>query len=232
MKLKNKLHLLLPGAIVFCLLIFELTTSWKVSEIYGHHYDSTFDAPHEQGSSDRTRLRPYRQKKVYPRTFSVAYNAVLIPVPYTRDFEQNSVPHEAPQITPSWFQPNALDSSNKQCEPMYDWQVQSFPNCNKFHELDLSTMSFVRSGSARSAFELKEDIDGISNKFVYKSIKYRKDITKRKVEEQRKDGLLLERMSSSPFIPDIHGYCSLAVMMDFMPEGSMHDYIKGVRKRT
>ena len=26
-----------------------------------------------------------------------------------------------------------------------------------------------------------------------------------------------------------HGYCSLGVMMDYMPAGNMHDYIKGVR---
>jgi len=227
--MKYKLHILLPGAILFCLLIFELNVSWKVSKIYGQQNDSSFDAPHEQQRSDRTRLRPSRSRKVYPRAFSIAYNAVLINVPYTLDFEHSSVPRHAPQITPSWFQPNALDTSNKQCEPMYDWQVESFPNCNKFHELDLSTMRYVRSGTARAAFELTEDIDGISNKFVYKSIKYSKDISEKKVEEQRKDGLLLERMSSSQFIPDIHGYCSLAVIMDFMPEGSMHDYIKGAR---
>ena len=68
-----------------------------------------------------------------------------------------------------------------------------------------------------------------TSRFVYKTVKYSKDITSSLVEEQRKDSIVLERTSSSQFIPDIHGYCSLGVMMDFMPEGNMHDYIKGAR---
>ena len=67
-------------------------------------------------------------------------------------------------------------------------------------------------------------------RFVYKTVKYHKDITNSLVEEQRKDSIVLERMSLSQFIPAIHGYCSLGVMMDFMPEGNMHNYIKGARR--
>ena len=235
-----KLKVLLPGAIIICLLVFEFHTSWKVSKKYGAHVnDSSFEAPHEQ-KSDWAGLRPSRPRKVYPRAVSIDpldgddnNNKNAAPVPYTQKFEHNSVPRNPPQITPSWFEPNAADFvrgyDENVCEPMYDWQLESFPNCNKFHELDLSTMRFVNSGGSRSAFELKEEFDGISNKFIYKSVKFYREISPRGQEEQRKDGLLLERMSSSPFIPDIHGYCSLAVMMDFMPEGSMHDYIKGAR---
>lgn len=66
-------------------------------------------------------------------------------------------------------------------------------------------------------------------KFVYKTMRYTSEIDTYLVEQQRKDSLVMERTTSSKFIPDIHGYCSLAVMMDFMPEGNMHDYIKGSR---
>eukprot|EP00986_Skeletonema_menzelii_P012506 scaffold6920_cov171-Skeletonema_menzelii.AAC.1 len=225
-----KFKLLIPGALV-CLLIFELNAGWQVSSRYGAHHvgDSSFIAPHLQGSFWDWFHPP---RKMYPRELSIAPLDNRT-VNYTLDFKDSSVPLNPPKINPSWYTPNAEEYVSgydwKSCEPMYDWQLQSFPNCNKFHELDLSTMRFVNSGGSRSAFELKEEVDGMLNKFVYKSIKFWKDVTTNKVEEQRKDGLLLERMTSSPFIPDIHGYCSLAVMMDFMPEGSMHDYIKGAR---
>ena len=252
----SKFRLLL-GATVISLLAVQFNASWQISNKFGaHEPDVTFDAPHEQfplrGSGGGGGvapeyysllgrlgewLSPSKPRKLYPREIFINNSpddddGNKTAVPYTKDFEYNSVPSNPPQITPSWFEPNAaffVDDYAGFCEPMYDWQLESFPNCNKFHELDLSAMRFVNSGGSRSAFELKEEIDGTLNKFVYKSIKFRKNIDPKKVEEQRKDGLLLERMSSSPFIPDVHGYCSVAVMMDFMPEGSMHDYIKGVR---
>lgn len=236
-----KFKQILPGTVVLLsfLLAVQFIASWQASRKYGaHEHDVSFDSPNlqdETRTSGSTGLRPSRPRKVFPRAISIVpsdedYNK---PVPYTKEFEQDSIPSNPPKITPSWFEPNAayfVDGYNWQiCEPMYDWQLQSFPNCNKFHELDLSTMRFINSGGSRSAFELSEQIDGNFNKFVYKSIKFYKDVTMDKAEEQRKDGLLLERMSSSPFIPDVWGYCSVAVMMDFMPEGSMHDYIKGAR---
>ena len=60
-------------------------------------------------------------------------------------------------------------------------------------------------------------------------MKYSKDITPKMLEEQRKDSLVMEKTSSSKFIPDIYGSCGLGVMMDFMPLGNMHDFIKGSR---
>jgi len=76
---------------------------------------------------------------------------------------------------------------------------------------------------------MKQKLDGRETKFVYKSIKYHKELNAKLAEEQRRDSTVLERTTSSKFIPDIHGYCSVAVIMDFMPEGNMHDYIKGIR---
>ena len=32
------------------------------------------------------------------------------------------------------------------CEPMYDWQLSSFPNCNNVHELDVMHMRMINSG--------------------------------------------------------------------------------------
>mmetsp|Transcript_14398 Transcript_14398/g.29520 ORF Transcript_14398/g.29520 Transcript_14398/m.29520 type:complete len:571 (+) Transcript_14398:215-1927(+) len=134
----------------------------------------------------------------------------------------------------SWYLPNALDHIDgydlEQCEHMYDWQLQSFPDCNKFHEMNWFGLKMINSGGSRTAFQLKQYLPHHSpQKFVYKTTKYHKEIDDHYIEQQRKDSLVMERTSGSKFIPNIWGYCGLAVMMDFMPEGNMHDYIKGSR---
>ena len=182
------------------------------------------------------------KKSYYPRAARWAaiqyYNIKVSPLKIlyeesNDDFEENSMPSYPPKITPDWFTPNAdefIDGYDwSVCEPMYDWQLKSYPSCNNVHELDLSTMRVINTGGSRIAFEMKQQLDGRETKFVYKSIKYHKELNAKLAEEQRRDSTVLERTTSSKFIPDIHGYCSVAVIMDFMPEGNMHDYIKGIR---
>ena len=76
---------------------------------------------------------------------------------------------------------------------------------------------------------MHELVDGQDTKFVYKTIKLSKNVNGVSLRLQRIDALLLERTTSSPFTPAIHGYCGLAALMDYMPEGNMHDYLKGAR---
>ena len=42
-----------------------------------------------------------------------------------------------------------LDGNNpgdSKCEPMYDWQLSSFPNCNCMHESDVMHMKMINTG--------------------------------------------------------------------------------------
>jgi len=145
------------------------------------------------------------------------------------EFTTDSIPTDCPGevcalVTPSWHEPNALDYIDEDtdvCEPMADWQLGGYPNCNSFHEVDMRRLRVINSGGSRTAFESTGvSADGRTDmKFVYKTIRFEKDVTAKNMDEQRKDSLIMERTTKSMFIPDIHGYCSLAVMMDFMPEG-------------
>jgi len=139
-------------------------------------------------------------------------------------------------IDQSWYNtPNANNFRHgyaEECQPIHDWQSQSFPNCNTFHEEIMTplNMRLINQGSARIAFEARyHDEENRERRYVYKTLRYKKNVTERKVEEQRVDALIMERSVDSPFIPDIHGYCGVGVLQDFMPEGNMHDYIKGSR---
>jgi len=138
------------------------------------------------------------------------------------------------RITPNWYDPIGLDYVEgydaEHCVPMYEWQMSAYPTCNAFHEIHMDRLRVLNSGGSRTAYEM--DIvmdDGTSAKFVYKTVKYTKDFDQKKMDEQRKDSLIMERTTKSRFIPNVYGYCGLAVQMDLMPEGNMHQYIKAAR---
>ena len=167
-----------------------------------------------------------------PELLTILYTSSSARNKASNELSESSIPTSGHFIEPSWYTPNGQDLlwDNDRCEAMYPWQLGSFQNCNKFHELDMTHLKVINSGGSRTAFELKEQLDdGMEYKFVYKSMKYRREVDFYQVDEQRKDALIMERASSSNFIPDIHGYCQNGVIMDFMPEGNMHEYIKAAR---
>ena len=149
------------------------------------------------------------------------------PALYTTKFVEDSMPPDGPRVQSDWYEPNAyewVDGYDMDvCIPMNDWQAKSYPTCNTFHEIDLGKLRVINTGGSRIAFEMKVQDGRNERKYVYKTIKYTKEITMKKIEEQRKDSMVMERTSASKFIPDIWGYCSLGVMMDFMPEGKECD---------
>ena len=175
----------------------------------------------------------------FPRTVAflsrdMSVPTILTDAPYTKDFERNSIPSFKPRdhiITPEWYKPNSLElvgGYNKNtCKPKHDWQSRSFPNCNLFHETNLSDMKFLTSGTIRSVFELSENIDGNENKFVYKNLDFngRHEVTPKRIDQERKDALVLERTTASRFIPSIHAYCSTVVIMEHAPR-DMESYNK------
>jgi hypothetical protein len=148
------------------------------------------------------------------------------------DFTESSMPTSGDFIEPSWYTPNAQDflRANDRCEVMYQWQLEGFPNCNDFHELDMAHMKMINSGGSRTAFEMNQHLEGgMLSKFVYKAPKFNSEVSMHRIDEQRKDALVLERATSSNFIPNIHGYCSAGVLMEFASEGDMNAYLKGAR---
>ena len=84
-------------------------------------------------------------------------------------------------------------------------------------------MKFLTSGTVRSVFELSEkNIDGrnLNNKFVYKNLDFNgsHDLTPKRIDQERKDALILERTTGSRFIPSIYAYCSTVVIMEHAPQ--------------
>lgn len=150
--------------------------------------------------------------------------------PQEFDWNGSSVPEDAPWISPDWYDSNVPSDVKgyydlNECEPADEDQFRSYPNCNSFHELDLSRLSLINKGGSRLAFAMPRPLaGGAEAKFCYKTARYSKDVNAMHVEEQRTDAWIMERTSRSRFITSVHGYCSLAIMMDFMEEGTCNSH--------
>lgn len=173
------------------------------------------------GPNSLRRIR-FNFSRRFPRTVAISQIEPIIPtdVPYAKNIELNSVvSSDSTTIEPS--SPELVKGYNLDvCRPMHNWQSKSFPNCNMFHETYLSEMTFISSGTLRSVFELSENVDGNINKLVYKNLDYygKYNVDLKRVDQERKDGLILERTTRSHFTPSIYGYCSTAVIMDHAPQ--------------
>ena len=143
------------------------------------------------------------------------------------ELSKNSIPSDPPIIDKSWYEPNANNFrhgyDSNACKPLHKWQSKSFPNCNTFHEITQEKLRMINYGASRVAFETRYHIDtNQEEKFVFKTLLWIKDASERKVEEQRVDALIMERLLGSSYIPDIHGYCGIGMMMDYISDGNMH----------
>lgn len=189
--------------------------------------DGTKSSLRERMSNTQSRLISVYQSNIFHKRSSV-HNKLI---DTTLDCPSE---YCALLITPNWYDPIGLDYvdgyDTKYCEPMYEWQMSAYPTCNTFHEIQMDRLKVLNSGGSRTAYEMKIILDdGTPGKFVYKTVKYSKDFDQKRMDEQRKDSLIMERTTKSQFIPNVYGYCSLAVQMDLMPEGNMHQYIKASR---
>mmetsp|Transcript_55943 Transcript_55943/g.83372 ORF Transcript_55943/g.83372 Transcript_55943/m.83372 type:complete len:491 (+) Transcript_55943:95-1567(+) len=115
----------------------------------------------------------------------------------------------------------------KECTALHDWQETSFPSCNYLHEYDLNEIrhgnaKIVGSGYWRDVWMVKEH-DG--SKRALKTMIYEHDFEARNYERHRKDAVAMERLTKSPHIVDIYGFCGNSGIFEFAPGGDINDVI-------
>ena len=138
----------------------------------------------QQQNSDREDTHDIRQEAPtlqqlspslrVPRSIALENSIDLFSVTVVNDaliapyLKEDSMPVDGPQIQPNSYDANAIDfvweNDQKICEPMYDWQLASYPNCNSFHELDTPHMRMINKGGSRIAFEMIQHLDGEEKK--------------------------------------------------------------------
>jgi hypothetical protein len=109
------------------------------------------------------------------------------------------------------------------CEPMHWWQETSFPSCNKMHEMHMEKQfQFLADGGYNSVFSLR-DID--RSMHVVKILQYETDHTDRNFDRVRRDSLIMERSTRSPYVVDIHSFCGFAQVVEFGKDGNLDDVV-------
>ncbi|KAL7517548.1 hypothetical protein ACHAWX_002467 [Stephanocyclus meneghinianus] len=100
--------------------------------------------------------------------------------------------------------------TNRNCVPMAEWQLLSFPNCNSFHEMEMTDQQLIGSGNWRDTWMGESN----GNKVIVKTIKYEHTFQERYYEFSRVDALAMERLTSNPYVMGIFGYCGMSVMTE------------------
>jgi len=119
----------------------------------------------------------------------------------------------------------------EECVPMMDWQRQSFPNCNTLHETSVDKAISVADddntdydddilsllsleGSWRSVWRLHRPFT--DDTVVLKLLRYpQRKFDHLSYEHHRVDALAMERLTKSPYIVDIFGYCGQSVLTEY-----------------
>jgi serine/threonine protein kinase len=107
-----------------------------------------------------------------------------------------------------------------------DWQSFSFPNCNDVHEIDLAsirirqkttneTIGVLNHGMWRTVWAV--DPRHVATELqALKVIKGEHEVDDRNFDRHRRDALVMERLTSSPNIVDIYGFCGNTVLTEFI----------------
>lgn len=116
------------------------------------------------------------------------------------------------------------------CHPMAEWMTASFVNCNSIHEIDLpggtmqqddTDLMLLGQGWFRSAWRYSagmdngSGMDGSSPPLILKSLRIEREFLEEYYELHRRDAVAMERLTSSPFVMDVYGYCGQSALNEF-----------------
>ena len=125
-----------------------------------------------------------------------------------------------------------------ECVPMSDWQTTFHPSCNVVHELGLGEMGenseisfdlFGKKGFWRNAWRVEANKG--NDVFVLKTLKVKHNFEEAHFEHDRVDAVAMERLTGSPHVIDIFGYCGHSVMTEYADGkrlGAVADRARGV----
>ena len=125
--------------------------------------------------------------------------------------------------------------SKDECVPMQEWQTAYQPSCNGMHELALQTLGessknignpegmdatlFGTKGFWRYAWKLvigrHDEKSAKEDTIVFKNLKYEHNFEDAHFEHDRVDAVAMERLTSSPHVINIFGFCGHSVLTEY-----------------
>lgn len=185
-----------------------------------------------------------QQQHTFPRTMTLdkSFGDSFIPknkpMPYQKEPEKNPILDA--YMPRSWERDiDKLDyyltrqftkDFQSHCVDMKEWQSKSYPVCNSMHELGVlggsatavSEMHYIDAGAFRSTHFIPNhhaipnslDPDLIVLKLLHLETEKEIPFDPRAFEMQRVDALISQKMTASPYVLDIYGYCGMSSMYE------------------
>ncbi|KAL3762177.1 hypothetical protein ACHAWU_000641 [Discostella pseudostelligera] len=154
-------------------------------------------------------------------------NVVLYPAEFsdvTQLYDRKDDDEIADSVEMKYF---PMHETNEDCVPMSPWQTYSFPTCNNLHEMGLepslhdNTLKLLSTGGSwRDAWTYTSPVarppneTPLTDNVIMKSLKLQHTFQDRYFEFSRVDALAMERLTSSPYIMGINGFCGVSVVTE------------------
>jgi Protein tyrosine and serine/threonine kinase len=115
------------------------------------------------------------------------------------------------------------------------WHLNSFPTCNDVYEVDLPSivrqsryalydgssenrtmpLGYVAKGLWRSVWSVNPRAV-MTEPIVLKTMQKEHELTDRNYDRHRRDAIVMEHLTSSPYVVDIYGFCGNSVLTEYM----------------
>lgn len=168
--------------------------------------------------------------------------------PNNIQFEHRSIPYSQKELegqhhlerSDDFAYPDPISKGD--CKPQYEWQTWQKPTCSVIHEADLSQFNdlsinsdedksapekvrYIASGGYRSVWMIRDNTRE-RTRLALKTLLYRRDYTERNLDRHRRDAMVAERLTSSPRVANIYGYCANTAIFDFAAGGNLESAIE------
>jgi len=120
-------------------------------------------------------------------------------------------------------------ADHPECVPMHEWQTASYPSCHALHEMELDGADFVANGFFRDVWVINTtySTDAGPEQVAVKTLRLRDssklDYDARNFHRHNVDAIAYERLTASPYVMNIFGYCGMSGIFEFAPDGDLSD---------
>jgi serine/threonine protein kinase len=135
----------------------------------------------------------------------------------------------------SYYNTNKItpDTKGTGCPFIDDWEEKSggYPTCNLLHELGLqmgrsglsNRLEHLADGAFKDVWRVLLE-DDTPTAVVLKTAVYKRDFSPHNFDRHRKDALIMGQAAASPYVLNIHAYCSYSSLVESM-QLSLEDWI-------
>lgn len=209
-----------------CLEVFAILSNWTALW-------RMLETPKRSFQPSALKRRHQRQR---PVTVFLEFKFVPKPGRLVEDMwgEARDPDHKFPEFKSILRNPGTLDSKNgeEECIPAADWQTEFYPVCNSFHELGFSfnrradnavldtrtddtILELLGVGTSIHAWKATKDNENVVLKTLQIDCPSGCAFDDKFYHKQRLDAVAAERLTSSPYVLDVYGFCGMSVMNEF-----------------